>query len=73
MKELANLVQVLVPLILGLLTYKLNFDKSNHDELKDVIAQLNKENETFLKRIEVLNKQVEVLKKENERLRNDKH
>jgi len=49
--DLINLVQVLAPLFLGLLTWSLNSKKTKHDSLADDNDRLVKENERLTKLI----------------------
>lgn len=51
MHDLINLVQVLAPLFLGLLTWSLNSKKTKHDSLADDNDRLVKENERLTKLI----------------------
>lgn len=73
MKDFTTLIQVMAPIIVSIFTYKLSFEKSTHDELKDVVDQLNKENEVYRQRITNANKKIEKLQQEIEDLKNEKH
>lgn len=72
-RDLIGLIQALIPVVLGVLTFRINFSKSSHDQLQDVVDRQKDEIADFIKRINALNKRVDDLEKENERLRNGKH
>lgn len=52
MHDFINLLQVLFPFVLGLLTWKLNDKKSDREYLQDENDRLNEENKRLSKKLE---------------------